>query len=52
MLSTAGMPMLYQYCDYTRVIAEGEAAKRSIIYNPNLNYDENKFLNNYMNKKC
>ena len=51
MLSTARMPMLYQYYDYTRVIAEGEAAKRSIIYNPNLSYDENKFLNNYMNKK-
>ena len=51
MLSAAGMPMLYQYGDYTRVIAEGEAAQRAIIYNPNLTYDENKFLNDYMNKE-
>ena len=43
--------MLYQYGDYTRVIAEGEAAQRAIIYNPNLTYDENKFLNDYMNKE-
>ena len=27
MLSAAGMPILYQYGDYTRVIAEGEAAR-------------------------
>ena len=43
--------MLYQYGDYTRVIAEGEAAQRAIIYNPNLSYDENKFLNDYMGKE-
>ena len=41
MLSVAGMPILYQYGDYTRVIAEGEAAQRAIIYYPNLTYDEN-----------
>ena len=32
-------------------MAEGEAAQRAIIYNPNLTYDENKFLNDYMNKE-
>ena len=51
MLSVAGIPILYQYGDYTRVIAEGEAAQRAIIYNPNLSYDENKFLNDYMGKE-
>ena len=27
------------------------AAQRAIIYNPNLTYEENKFLNDYMNKE-
>ena len=30
MLSAAGMSMLYQYGDYTRVIAEGEAAQKAL----------------------
>ena len=30
MLSAAGMPMLYQYGDYTRVIAEGETAQKAL----------------------
>ena len=51
MLSVAGMPILYDYANYTKVMVEGEAAQRAIIYNPNLTYDENKFLNDYMNKK-
>ena len=32
-------------------MVEREAAKRAIIYNPNLNYDENKYLNDYMSKE-
>ena len=32
-------------------MVEGEAAKRAIIYNPNLTYDENKYLNDYMGKE-
>ena len=51
MLSVAGMPILYDYANYTKVMVEGEAAKRAIIYNPNLTYDENKFLNDYMGKE-
>jgi len=51
MLSVAGMPILYDYANYTKVMVEGEAAQRAIIYNPNLTYDENKFLNDYMNKE-
>ena len=50
-LSVAGMPILYDQANYTKVMVEGEAAKRAIIYNPNLTYDENKFLNDYMNKE-
>ncbi|WP_454954224.1 hemagglutinin repeat-containing protein, partial [Fusobacterium hwasookii] len=33
MLSAAGIPILYQYGDYTRVIAEGEAAQRALATN-------------------
>ena len=50
-LSVAGMPILYDQANYTKVMVEGEAAKRAIIYNPNLTYDENKFLNDYMGKE-
>ena len=50
-LSVAGMPILYDYANYTKVMVEREAAKRAIIYNPNLNYDENKYLNDYMGKE-
>lgn len=32
-------------------MVEREAAKRAIIYNPNLSYDENKYLNDYMGKE-
>ena len=51
MLSVAGMPILYDQANYTKVMVEGEAAKRAIIYNPNLTYDENKYLNDYMGKE-
>jgi len=50
-LSVAGMPILYDQANYTKVMVEGEAAKRAIIYNPNLTYDENKYLNDYMGKE-
>ena len=49
--SDARMPILYDYANYTKVMVEREAAKRAIIYNPNLNYDENKYLNDYMGKE-
>ncbi len=52
MLSAAGMPILYQYGDYTRVIAEGEAAQRALATNmanqnqiSNVTVDTNKSLN-------
>ena len=32
-------------------MVERKAVKRAIIYNPNLNYDENKYLNDYMGKE-
>ena len=32
-------------------MVEREAAKRAIIYNPNLSHDENKYLNDYMGKE-
>ena len=50
-LSVAGMPILYDQANYTKVMVEGEAAKRAIIYNPNLTYDENKYLNDYIGKE-
>ena len=49
--SGVGLSFIYRFANYTRVIAEGEAAQKAIIYNPNLTYDENKFLNDYMNKE-
>ena len=49
--SDARMPILYDYANYTKVMVEREAAKRAIIYNPNLSYDENKYLNDYMGKE-
>ena len=49
--SDARMSILYDYANYTKVMVEREAAKRAIIYNPNLSYDENKYLNDYMGKE-
>ena len=49
--SDARISILYDYANYTKVMVEREAAKRAIIYNPNLSYDENKYLNDYMGKE-
>ena len=46
MLSAAGMPILYQYGDYTRVIAEGEAAQKALVTNPTNQNADNSPKNN------
>ena len=52
MLSVAGMPILYDYANYTKVMVEGEAAKRALATNmanqnqiSNVTVDTNKSLN-------
>ena len=44
--SGKGVPFIYQFADYTRVIAEGEAAQKALVTNPTNQNADNSSKNN------